>query len=309
MEKSIKFIKEIIILVITVVFLLVFNRRIAVSYENFLERNYEAIILYGLNLIFITEVIRLVYDVICIVTFKMSHMLWMSTLNDLKVGIGQNFSGCDESSNGEYEDILISQCFGLFMAHADDCLPSELIYEMKHRFEDETVPMTDKEEIAYIILSNKANRNIAEFCSTPQGREFFLSCERISQTVIRRSTFTCKRISFDSAEFRSITNEFLHIGLAYGTINTDERIDYIRKVLSWVRQELKNKSSMDNQCFQKFILALSKIENKLIYHDLRDKLIEIYIKQIKKSWSFKRMYWNANKRLWLKKYPPVRLEK
>lgn len=303
MGKSYRFIKEVIVLAVTVALLIFFNCYLAVRHEDFINQNGVAFIDWGLEFIGAIEFLRVAYYFIRNATFKMARARWKSTLNDLRVGVKQNLRDSNSILSSDVSaDLLISQCLGLTMAYTEGCNHNDLLEELRLCFENEKCPVLDKEEIAYVILSNKGNKSVAEFCSTPQGHEFFLACESMSQNLIRRSTFVCEKVAFDSEEFRSITNEFFHIGLAYGTINTDERVDYIRKVLSWVRQEIKRKSSVDSMNFQRFVLALSKIENNLIYHNLDDELIETYIKQIKRSWYFRRMYWNANMRLWFKKY-------
>ena len=230
LKKSYGFIKEVIVLVVTVALLLVLNCYLAVFYEDFIKQNGRTIINSGLKFIAVIELMRVVYYFLRNATFKLAHTRWESTLNDLRVGVKQNL--CDAKPITTVEgssSFLISQCLGLTMARSESLYQNDLLDELKHCFDNEDSSVLDKEEIAYIILSNKGNKSIAEFCSTPQGHEFFRACESMSQNLVKRTTFICESVGFDSEEFRSITNEFLHIGLACGTINTDERADNLQK--------------------------------------------------------------------------------
>ena len=117
MGKSYRFIREVVVLAVTVALLIFFNCCLAVHYEDYINQNGVAFIDFGLEFIGTIEFLRVAYYFIRNATFKMASTRWTSTLNDLRVGVKQNL--CDSKSI-QTSDIsaalLISQCLGLTMA-------------------------------------------------------------------------------------------------------------------------------------------------------------------------------------------------
>lgn len=306
MGKTVKLVKKVIVLLISAVLLLAVDRWLALSsIGTFIEKNYELVISKLLQTVFWIDLAWVIYDILRYFSCYSSKRMWDKTVKDLEIGIGQNM----KADMDDTYDPLNAESLYFLMSYEKSTMDNLLLQKLKQNFEKEGENSLRKEEISYLFLANKSNKSIAEFCNTPDGNLFLQSCEQCSQKVVTRTTFTCKRIDFSSGEFKAIINEFLHLSLPNGAINTDEKIDYIRKVLSWIRLELRNKNSFRDADFQMFMMVLAKVERNLFYHNVTDKMIHTYIKKIKTSWHFRRMYWNANRRLWSKKTNTIYAER
>lgn len=286
--KNLTNIKRFAALIICAVLLLMLNRILALSsFGEFIQHNGQTICHSILCVVFFIDVLLFVYGVALDILNYYSKKIYNKTLHVLSIGIEQKIK---DSSTSLYDE-----CLCLLMSYNSSPASSILIQKLCAQFYEGN--STQKERIAYLFIVNKANKSIAAFCNTPKGSAFLKKCEQCSNEVLLRRTFADAKIDFSSVEFEKLINEFLHFSLFSNIINTNEMIDYIRKVLSWIKREIKNKNSIKDVNFQLFIMVLAKLEKKLSYHNVNDGIINTYISRIKQSCRFRCMYFAAICRL------------
>lgn len=151
-------------------------------------------------------------------------------------------------------------------------------------------------DIAFFFLSNQYNNSIIEFLNRfPDFRNKCLSC---SKDIMNQATYNDSLIEFDSYKLRNITNEFMHFCIGNNSVDINKWIDYIRKVLSWICCQVKKKELFSNYELKRFMLIIPRLEQRLLYLGIDDKMIKLYIKKLKKSFCLTKMVYDSNKLLW-----------
>lgn len=293
MREFLKLLKKRTILLLCIVLLLLQNRWLALS-------DYGATIDYWgriacpwiLVAITIISGALFAYDIFIGITAKSSQKTWNKVKKELLVGVE-----CAIKTHFSDDGVsLYDDCRCFLLADESGSTGQILLDELCKQFDKED--NLQKEKISYLFLAHKSNKRVAEFASTPHGEKFFRKCIKCSNEVLLRRTYVDEQKEITKDDLNRVINELLHFSLLSNTINTNEKIDYIRKVLSWIRGELRKRSAIRVLDIQTFMMALAKLEKNLCYHNVNDKIINKYISKIKRSWCFRRMYWNANYRLW-----------
>lgn len=293
MKEFLKILKKHTILLFCIVLLLLQNRWLALSdYGATIDYLGKKACPWIFCLITLISGVLFFYDVFIGITAKSSQKTWNKVQKELMVGVECAIKThiSDDGASLYYD----CQCF--LLSDESGSTGRVLLDKLCKQFDKEDD--LQKERISYLFLAHRSNKSVAEFASTPQGEKFFRKCIKCSNEILRRRTYVDEQKEISEDDFNRVINEFLHFSLLCNTINTNEKIDYIRKVLSWVRTELRKRSAIKVLDIQMFMMALAKLEKNLSYHNVGDKIINRYISKIKKSWRFRRMYWNANYRLW-----------
>lgn len=293
MKKTIAFWINLLVFIACAVLLLIQNRVIALSrFGTWIGEHGESVFDFCLNVVFWFEVVLHSYEILLSLSAFLCKTVWKNVHNELEISIE-----CRLKDHSKEDEItLYDECCCLLLSY--DKSPSDPVLISKLCEQFEMSDSLQKERIAYLFLAHRSNKSIAEFCSKETGIKFLQQCEGCSKEVLYRTTYDDANLQQCSNMFGHIINEFLHYSLLSNIVNTDEQIDYIRRVLSWVRCELRENHYIENSELQMFLIVLAKFERNLTYHNINDKLINKYIRDIKKSIKFKLMYLMAYCRLW-----------